>query len=92
MRHLGRIGLFCRTIKKFLVNLKRHHKDRFEALGKELTDRYLSKRGEAIFSMVKPSESIRTLETLGTDLFFLIEHFKGNTPITGMSSYIALHK
>ncbi len=87
MRHLGRIGLFCRTIKKFLVNLKRHHKDRFEALGKELTDRYLSKRGEAIFSMVKPSESIRTLETLGTDLFFLIEHFKGNAPITGMSSY-----
>ena len=32
MRHLGRIGLFCSTIKKFLVNLKRHHKDLFEAL------------------------------------------------------------
>ena len=87
MRHLGRIGLFCRTIKKFLVNLKRHHKDLFEALGKELTDRYLSKQGEAVFSMVKPSESIRTLETLGADLFFLIERFKENEPITGMSSY-----
>src|SRR4030067_3074136 len=35
MRHLGRIGLFCRTIKKFLVNLKRHHPDLFEALGEE---------------------------------------------------------
>ena len=87
MRHLGRMGLFCHTIKKFLVNLKRHHKDLFEALGKELTDRYLSKQGEGVFSMVKPSESIRTLEALGADLFFLIERFKDNEPITGMSSY-----
>lgn len=87
MRHLGRIGLFCKTIKKFLVNLKRHHKDLFEALGKELTDRYFSKQGEAIFSMVKPSESIRTLEVLGSDLFFLIERFKDHGQIIGMSSY-----
>jgi hypothetical protein len=47
----------------------------------------LSKQGEAIFSMVKPSESIRSLEALGSDLFFLIEHFKTNEPITEMSSY-----
>lgn len=87
MRHLGRIGLFCRTIKKFLINLKRHHKDLFEALGQEWTDRYLSKPGEAIFSMVKPSESIRTLESLGADLFFLIERFKEKESITAMSSY-----
>ena len=87
MRHLGRIGLFCHTLKKFLVNLKRHHKDLFEALGQEWTDRYLSKQGEAIFSMVKPSESIRTLENLGADLFFLIERFKEKESITGMSSY-----
>ncbi len=87
MRHLGRIGLFCRTIKKFLVNFKRHHKDLYEGLGKELTDRYLSQQGEAVFSMVKPSESLRTLETLGADLFFLIEQFKENEPITAMSSY-----
>lgn len=87
MRHLGRIGLFCHILKKFLVNLKRHHKDLFEALDKELMDRYLSKQGETVFSMVKPSESMRTLETLGADLFFLIERFKGNELITGMSSY-----
>ena len=87
MRHLGRIGLFGNTIKKFLVNLKRHHKDLFEALDQEVTDRYLSKRGEAVFSMVKPSESMRTLETLGADLFFLIARFKENESIIGMSSY-----
>jgi hypothetical protein len=87
MRHLGRIGLFRHTIKKFLINVKRHHKDLFEALDKGLTDRYLSKQGEAVFSMVKPSESIGTLETLGADLLFLIERFKDHGQITAMSSY-----
>jgi Transposase DDE domain/Transposase domain (DUF772) len=87
MRHLGRIGLFRHAIKKFLINVKRHHKDLFEMLDKGLTDRYLSKQGESVFSMVKPSESIRTLETLGVDLFFLIERFKSHEQIIGMSRY-----
>jgi len=87
MRHLGRIGLFRHTIKKFLINVKRHHKDLFESLDKGLTDRYVSKQGEAVFSLVKPSESIGTLETIGADLFFLIERFKDHGQITAMSSY-----
>ena len=87
MRHLGRIGLFRHTIKKFLINVKRHYKDLFEALDKGLRDRYLSKQGEAVFSMVKPSESIGTLEALGADLFLLIERFKDHGQISAMSSY-----
>jgi len=87
MRHLGRIGLFRHTIKKFLINVKRHHKDLFEALDKGLRDRYVSKQGEAVFSLVKPSESIGTLEILGADLFFLIERFKDHGAIIPMNSY-----
>lgn len=87
MRHLGRIGLFRHMIKKFLINVKRHHKDLFEALDKGLRDRYLSKQEEAVFSLVKPSESIGTLENLGANLFFLIERFKDHGAITAMSSY-----
>jgi hypothetical protein len=87
MRHLGRIGLFRHTIKKFLINLKRHHKDLFEALDKGLTDRYVSKQGDAVFSLVKPSESIGTLESIGADLFLLIERFKDHGQITAMGSY-----
>jgi hypothetical protein len=87
MRHLGRIGLFVATIRKFLVNLKRHQRVLFDALGQEWTNRYLTKQGQAVFSMVKPSESVRTLEVLGNDLFFLVEQFKSNPHISGMSSY-----
>jgi hypothetical protein len=87
MRHLGRIGLFVKTIKKFLVNLKRHHKDLYEALDKALSDRYMTKQGEAVFSMVKPSESMKTLASLAEDLFTLVERFRGNEPVVTMSSY-----
>ena len=87
MRHLGRIGLFVKTIKKFLVNLKRHQKDLYEALDKALSDRYTTKQGEAVFSMVKPSESTKTLAALAEDLFTLVERFRGNEPVVTMTSY-----
>jgi Transposase DDE domain/Transposase domain (DUF772) len=87
MRHLGRIGLFVKTIKKFLVNLKRHHKDLYEALDKTLSDRYMTKQGEAVFSMVKPSESKKTLASLAEDVFTLVERFRGNEPVITMTSY-----
>ncbi len=87
MRHLGRIRLFVATIRKFLVNLKRHHKALFEALGAELTDRYLSKKGESLFAAVKPSESANTLQKLGDDLFALVGRFGKLEDICSMSSY-----
>jgi hypothetical protein len=90
MRHLGRIGLFVRVIKTFLVNLKRHHEELFAVLAKEMTEKYLKKSGESLFSMVKPSESERTLAALGDDLFFLAERFRQEEAVAGMSSYKVL--
>jgi len=87
MRHLGRIGIFVKTIQKFLTNLKRHHQDLFDTLGKEFTDRYMLKEEEAVFSMVKPSESSRILQALGNGLFFLIERFSSHQDVATMTSY-----
>ena len=87
MRHLGRIGLFVKTIRKFLVNLKRHHKELYDALDQTLADRYTTKKGEAVFSMVKPSESTKTLSALADDVFSLVERFAVNETIVTMSSY-----
>lgn len=87
MRHLGRIGLFVKTIKKFLVNLHRHNKRLYSSLDKEFLDRYTTKKGESVFSMVKPSESAKTLEEVGKALFFLTERFRDNEDVSDMSSY-----
>lgn len=87
MKHLGRIGIFTETIKNFLVNLKRHHKDEFNELDLNLRDRYLKKEEESAFSMVKPSQSAKTLQMVADDLFFLINRFSLHADIPSMKTY-----
>ncbi len=87
MRNLGRIGLFARTIKKFLVNLKRQHRILFDQLDESLTGRYLGKKEGSLFAMVKPSESSRTLDQLADDVFILTQHFGSERSIHDMSSF-----
>jgi len=87
MRKLGRIRIFSQTILKFLVNLKRHHRDLFDGIDPEVTARYWGKKALAAFSLVKPSESEKTLKTVSADLFDLIEQFKDQPAVCAMHSY-----
>lgn len=87
MRSLGRIRIFAVTIRKFLVNLKRHHKKVFKTIEERFIDLYLAKNASGCFSMVKPSESEKTLEMVSSDLFELVQIFKGNSDIISMSTY-----
>ena len=86
MRHLGRIGLFVKTIKNFLNNLKRQHRSLFDQLDKELTKRYLSKNEESLFASVKPSDSSHTLNQLAEDVFVLTQRFAPISTVQDMSS------
>src|SRR3990172_151569 len=87
MAHLGRIRIFVRVITRFLVNLKRHHRDLFESLDGSFSERYLTRKGQGVFSMVKPSETDRTLSRLATDLFDLLRRFSDDKDVSEMSSY-----
>ena len=87
MRKLGRITIFSQTITKFLVNFKRHHRDLFDKIDQSLTERYLDKKSQSVFSMVKPSESEKTLKIVSADLFDLIEQFKDQPAVCSMHSY-----
>jgi len=87
MRHLGRISLFCKTIKKFLINLKRHHRAYFDKLGKSLKARYLDKKEEAVFALVKPSQSHGTLNQIAQDIFTLLERFKTKEVVCSMDTF-----
>ena len=92
MRHLGRIGLFVKTIRKFLTNLKRQHRYQYDQLDKELVQRYMSKKNASLFAMVKPSESGRTLDQLASDVFTLTTHFSHVESVQGMSSFKLLSR
>ena len=61
MRKLGRIGIFVRTIHKFLKNLKRHHPRLFKTIKDDVIKRYLPEKALAAFSLVKPTESEKDL-------------------------------
>jgi hypothetical protein len=87
MRHLGRIGLFAATIEKFLVNLKRHHKELFVSVGDEIINRYLPQKGAEVFSLVKPTEAAKTLEIVAADLFSITERFTDNKAVVSMATY-----
>jgi len=87
MRHLGRIGLFVKTIKKFLANLKRQHRSLFDKLDHDMTQRYMSKKEESLFAMVKPSDSSRTLDQLADDVFSLTQRFASVSRVHDMSSF-----
>jgi hypothetical protein len=90
MRRLGRIGIFVKSIHDFLVNLKRHYQELFDALGQDLVDRYLKDKALCCFSLIKPSEAQKTLETVSGDLFHLVQHFADHDRVKSMYSYTTM--
>jgi len=92
MRRLGRIGIVTSSINTFLVNLKRGHQEHFDTVDTHIIDRYLSEKSLQCFSMVKPSESAKTLASVSMDLFHLVEQFKDHPDIKAMHSYKLLER
>ena len=92
MRRLGRIGIFSRSIHKYLVNLKRAYKEQFESVDQAIIDKYFSEKSLGCFSMVKPSEAKKTLASVANDLFELVEQFKDFKPIYALHSYKLLER
>ena len=90
MRRLGRIGIFSRSIHSFLINLKRRHPEIFETIEKELVDRYLTEKAMSCFSLVKPSESGKTLERVARDLFALVRRFRDHEAVRSLYSFNTL--
>lgn len=92
MRRLGRIGIFASSISKFLVNLKRGHKELFDTIDQTVIEKYLSEKSLQCFAMVKPSESAKTLKSVSADLFDLVEQFKDHPEAKAMHSYKLLER
>ncbi len=92
MRRLGRISIFSTSIHKFLVNLKRKYSSLFGEINTQVIGKYFADKSLACFSLVKPSDSPKTLKDVSNDLFELVEQFKGNSHVTEMYSYKLLNR
>jgi hypothetical protein len=87
MRRLGRISIFAQTIHKFLVNLRRHHRDLFQAVPVPIRQRYFKRDALSCFAKVKPSDAAKTLKQVSKDLFELVQQFGGHSAVSSMHSY-----
>jgi hypothetical protein len=90
MKRLRRLGINSQSIHVFLANLKRQRPEIFETIDKELVDRYMTQKALGCFSLVKPSESGKTLEMVARDLFFLVRRFRENREVNSLYNYNAL--
>jgi hypothetical protein len=87
MRRSARICIFFQSIHNFLVNLKRQSGVIFETIEKELSARYLTEKALGCFTLVKPSESAKTLETVSRDLFSLVELLRENKQVKSLTTF-----
>ena len=87
MRRLGRISIFTQTIHKFLVNLRRHHRESHQAVSAQIRQRYCRHSALSCFAKVKPNEAAKTLKQVSEDLFELACQFEAHEAVSNMHSY-----
>jgi len=92
MKRLGRISIFVSSINKFLVNLKRHRKEMFATVDPGVIEKYFPEKALKCFAMVKSSESTKTLSSVSSDLYNLVQQFKDHFDVTKMHSYKLLER
>ena len=92
MQRLGRIRIFSNSIHKFLKNLNRAHKDLFDTIDKDITEKYFTEKSLSCFAMVKPSGSQKSLVCLSKDLFNLVQQFRTCPEVQSMNSFKLLER
>jgi hypothetical protein len=87
MARLGRVRLLARVCLNFLKNLKRHHKELYQAVSDTIKWRYAKNEDPEYFGSTRPSESQKRLEDIAQDLYELIEQFKNEQDVMSMNTY-----
>ncbi len=93
MKKMGRVGIFAKSIKAFLIDIGRRFPALYEdAVSGDMRERYLGKRGKGCFSMVKPSEVEKTLKTMSEDLLFLVNRFLDQEEVASLKTFRLLQR
>ena len=85
MANLSRLGLFVRTMEKFLTRLQKAHPETFSRLPAMYREVYLERAG--YFADVKSSKAKRRLEKCARHLFDLVDRFRGDHDVEIMHDY-----
>ena len=89
---LTRLGLFCETVRVFLLAVGREHGDLGEGIGDGLAQRYLKENGEATgYEDARSGEGRRRLSVCARDVYRLVDRFRG-TAVSAMEEYGLLER
>ena len=90
MATFGRTKLMGVTIKRFLVQLKRHHAELYTALDQALRARYAPSQAKLFGDFSGARAVLR--QAVAEDLLLLVSRFAEDSKVRGRSSYQALER
>ena len=89
---LTRLGLFCETVRLFLVAVSREHPGLGEGVRDGLAQRYLKESGEASgYEDARSGDGRRRLSVCARDVYRLVDRFRG-TAVVEMEEYGLLER
>ena len=88
MASFGRSKLMGVTIKRFLTQLKRHHRPAYDALPEELRSRYAPSQAKMFGDFTGGRKQLR--QTVAEDLLFLVNRFVEDQAVANRTSYQAM--
>ena len=90
MATFGRTKLMGVTIKRFLVQLKRHHTELYAALDRALLARYAPSQAKLFGDFSGARAALR--QAVAEDLLLLVSRFAEDAEVRGRSSYQAMER
>ena len=88
MATFGRSKLMGVTIKRFLTQLKRHHREAYDALPEELRSRYAPSQAKLFGDFTGGRQQLR--QTVAEDLLMLVQRFADEPAVANRTSYQAM--
>jgi len=88
MATFGRSKLMGVTIKRFLTQLRRHHRAAYDALPDELRSRYAPSQAKMFGDFTGGRQQLR--QTVAEDLLFVVNRFAEDKAIANRASYKAM--
>jgi hypothetical protein len=88
MATFGRTKLMGVTIKRFLVQLRRHHPELYGSLDMDLPGRYAPSQAKLFGDFTGPRAALR--QRVAEDLLLLVSRFADDERVSGRSSYQAM--
>ena len=90
MATFGRTKLMGVAIKRFLTQLKRHHRALYDALPEEFRCRYAPSQAKLFADVTGPQSQLR--QSVAEDLLFVVNRFSDDEAVTNRTSYQAMRR